>query len=655
METESAILTSFLDSLPSQTALLDSQGSIVAVNDAWRRFASANFLQSENFAIGQNYLTICEQAHGDLAEEATQVAIGIRSVLSGGNATFSIEYPCHAPNEPRWFRLMVTRLGVDNPAGAVAMHIEITDRKISEISLKEAELRQRSLVAKLAIETAKLIAAQTAAKIGSWETNLVTSEMTWSLEIFRIFGIGSKDFNCTHDSFLEFVHPDDRAAVNQAFIQSLQTREVCRIDHRIMDSGGHIKFVSQCWQTIFDSTDRPITAFGTCQDISDRVSLESRLRESQRLDSLGQLTGGVAHDFNNLLTIILGNADFLHEQLFDQPSLAQIADIICSAAQSGADLTGRLLSFARGQTLDPRSIDINMLLERLELLLKHSFGGDTGIKIEIVGGNDLWYARADQTLLENALLNICSNSRDAMPDGGRLCITTANVKFDQHDVSQSNDLLVGEFITIIVSDTGGGIVPENLQKVYEPFFTTKEMGKGHGLGLSTVYGFIKQSGGFITIKSKVEVGTTLTIYLPRTLSEPSATDVSHYQAPDASTVILVVEDDDFVRTFAASQLRLLGYIVIEVNSGPNALKVIQQREDIELLFTDIIMPGGMNGHELARAALKHRSELKVLYTSGYNEIMEIEDGGNRNFQLLSKPYRRLDLARKIREALDLRN
>ncbi len=390
------------------------------------------------------------------------------------------------------------------------------------------------------------------------------------------------------------------------------------------------------------------------RDITERRALEEQLRQSQRLEAVGQLTGGMAHDFNNLLTVIMGNAEMLAEELPVDDGLRELAQMIGDAAQRGAELTQRMLAFARRQPLEPRPVNVNRLLAGMDGLLRRSLGGH--IEIEFVCGAGVWQALVDPAQLESALLNLCLNSRDAMEQGGRLTIETNNAHIDQQYADRQLDLAPGQYVVVAVSDTGVGIAPELISRVVEPFFTTKEKGKGTGLGLSMVYGFAKQSRGHVSIYSEPGQGTTVKMYLPRVLAAEQLHDVSRPREAltAGSGTILLVEDDELVRRYAASQLVSLGYQVIEASDGPSALRIVEKDAGrrIDLLFTDVVMPGGMNGRVLADAVRALRPELPVLFTSGYTENAIVHHGRlDAGVQLLGKPYRRAELARRVSQML----
>lgn len=383
---------------------------------------------------------------------------------------------------------------------------------------------------------------------------------------------------------------------------------------------------------------------------SDIEALNARLRQSQRMEAIGQLTGGVAHDFNNLLTVVMGNAELLAEQTAGQPMQHMLAEMIGSAAQRGAALTTQLLAFARKQALEPRAVDLNPLVAGLDPMLRRTLGEH--IEIELIRGAGLWLAMVDPGQLENALLNLCLNARDAMPTGGRLTLETANARLDPDYAETHTEVKPGQYVMLAVSDTGQGIAPEHLQKVFEPFFTTKAKGKGTGLGLAMVYGFVKQSGGHVSIYSEPGQGTTVKLYLPRAAGSPTPEPLAPAEATGGTETVLLVEDDEGVRRTAREHLLALGYTVIEAENGPAALQQLQAQGGIELLFTDVVMPGGMTGRELADAAVRLRPGLRVLYTSGYTENAIVHHGRlDSGVLLLAKPYRRADLARAVRAAL----
>lgn len=388
------------------------------------------------------------------------------------------------------------------------------------------------------------------------------------------------------------------------------------------------------------------------RDITEERELRERLSQAQRLEAVGQLTGGVAHDFNNLLTVIQGNLDLLEDALQDRPDLKGMAAMSGEAASRAAALTRHLLAFARRQALEPEAVDVQRLLDNMEPLLRRTLM--ESISIDIIHGPEQWPCVADAAQLENAVLNLCLNARDAMPEGGRLTIETANTHLDHDYAERHAEVSPGDYVQISVSDNGDGIPADMIDRVFDPFFTTKSTEKGSGLGLSMVFGFIKQSHGHITLYSEEGQGTTVRLYLPRSDSAPERSSAKPTaELPRGNEAILLVEDDELVYEYSAQALSSLGYRVLGARDGHEALTLLEGPKHVDLLFTDIVMPGGMNGRQLADEAQRRRPGLKVLFTSGYTENAVVHQGRlDPGVQLISKPYRRDELARRLRTILD---
>jgi len=387
-------------------------------------------------------------------------------------------------------------------------------------------------------------------------------------------------------------------------------------------------------------------------DITERNKLEQQLRQAQKMDAIGQLTGGVAHDFNNMLTVITGTIDILSDAVADKPEMYAIARLISEAADRGAELTARLLAFARKQPLQPTKTDANETVTEVGKLLRPTLGENIDIEWKLE--KETWPALVDPSQLVTALLNLAVNARDAMPEGGKLTLETGNVYLDEAYAKAHSEVTPGPYVMFAVSDSGPGIPAEIHEKVFEPFFTTKGVGKGTGLGLSMVYGFTKQSGGHIKLYSEEGQGTTFKMFLPRADREAeSVENVLPASQPTAgSETILVVEDDPSVRNSVIAQLASLGYKTITAENATQALDIIDGGAAFDLLFTDLIMPGPMNGSHLAKEAAKRYSPLKVLFTSGYTESSIFHHGRlEPGILLLAKPYRTSDLARMVRKAL----
>ncbi len=397
------------------------------------------------------------------------------------------------------------------------------------------------------------------------------------------------------------------------------------------------------------------TFVGIIHDLSERKRTEEQLVQAQKMEAVGQLSGGIAHDFNNLLTAIVGCAETLSETLRARPDLKKLADTIVAASERGAELTRRLLAFSRRQRLEPVQTDCNGLILSMNELLRRTLREDIQIRSLLEDG--LAPAYADPGQLESAILNLALNAQDAMPSGGQLTITTAFMPLDERYRDRYPEVPHGNYVMVSVTDDGQGMPSEVLDRVFEPFFTTKEVGKGSGLGLSMVYGFAKQSNGHVSIYSEPGLGTTVRIYLPVTGSAGPAAAVAgsnEAQVPSAGReTVLLAEDDDFVRAYAISCLESLGYRVIAAVDGAEALARIAQGARPDLLFTDIVMPGGISGWELVERAQRMLPGLKALLTSGYAVETLAERGRLRSdLKVLDKPYRKAELARRLREALD---
>jgi signal transduction histidine kinase/CheY-like chemotaxis protein len=398
-----------------------------------------------------------------------------------------------------------------------------------------------------------------------------------------------------------------------------------------------------------------------------RRESEATLLQALKMEAVGQLSGGIAHDFNNMLTIVIGNLDTLQRRLRDAAGipgdvtsrLARPIEMALQGARNAAELTRRLLAFSRRQALAPVQVDLNRLVAAMSELLRRTVGEAVSIETVLAGG--LWATLVDANGLENVLVNLVVNARDAMPDGGRVTIETANVYLDEAYAARFGDISAGQYVLLSVSDTGGGISPELMPRVFEPFFTTKQGGQGSGLGLAMVHGFVKQSGGHIRLYSEVGQGTTVKIYLPRLTNAPPlpATPVEIEPAPSGlprarpDETILLVEDNDSVRDYATTALAELGYRVIAARDAGDALQAVERGERIDLLFTDVVLGSGPNGRELAGRIGERRAGLRVLFTTGYTRNAIVHHGRlDPGVHLLDKPFTQQDLARKIRELID---
>jgi PAS domain S-box-containing protein len=545
-----------------------------------------------------------------------------------------------ADGEYRW--MIVRGSPYRDQAGRVAKWMgtctDIHDLKCSMEAIRVSEERFRLLVK--------------GTQDAIWDWDMRADRVWWNAGVETLFGFRREEAQPSIRSWLRCVHPDDREPTTAGVYQAVAAgADAWSATYRLRRRDGTYAQVCGRTHLVRDGNGIPVRMIGSISDITERVALEEQLRQAQRLDSLGRLTGGVAHDFNNLLTVIAGNAELLVDELAAQPHLAQVAGMVVQAAERAEALTRQLLAFARKQPLQPRPVDANELVANMAPLLQRTLGAQVEIVLAPAAG--LWRALVDPAQLDNALLNLCVNARDAMPQGGRLTIATGNRDLSAHEAQQLPGLQSGAYVVLSVSDTGTGIAPEHLRQVFEPFFTTKEQGKGTGLGLAIVYGFAKQSGGHLHISSEPGQGTTVTLFLPRTVdaAAPQPVAADDPEARGRQETILLVEDEQLVMRYAHEQLVALGYRVIGAESPARALETLRGAEPVDLLFTDMVMPG-MSGDELADRAVQVRPGLKVLYTSGYAEGGILHDGRiDEGVHLLRKPYRRQELARRLREVL----
>ena len=450
---------------------------------------------------------------------------------------------------------------------------------------------------------------------------------------------------------IKFVHPDDLEPAREEMRVARRGRSTRNFETRYMHKDG--RAVALSWTGVWSEEGRQHFFIG--RDMTERLKLEQELRQSQKMEAIGQLTGGIAHDYNNLLTVILGNTEILAEMLRDNPEMHSLAQLALDAADRSATLTQRLLAFGRRQALESRPTDVNELLSDMTDLMIVTVGEQ--VKLDLRLGENLWTPKFDRNQFETAILNLAVNARDAMPNGGRFMVETSNVVLDEDYVAINPSARAGEYVGVAVTDSGPGMSADILARVFEPFFTTKEVGKGTGLGLSMIYGFVKQSGGHVTIYSELDRGTVVRLYFPRT-DAPSIVPSFHDTAPatalpTGNESILLVEDDPLVRAHTEKQLISLGYRVKTADKGSRAIELLDEGLTPDLLFTDVVMPDGMNGWQLADEVRRRIPRMKVLFTSGYTHgTIGGENGEAPGTEFLGKPFRRAELAAKLRELLN---
>jgi PAS domain S-box-containing protein len=576
-----------------------------------------------------------------------------------------------------------------------ASQLDVTRRRIAEGALGPAIDERRAAEAALEESEAKFRAIAETMPQFVWATTAEGYHDYYNSRWYDCTGMpreGAQGWN-----WKNFLHPDDYERTVAAWRRCLETGEDYQIEYRFKEaaSNRYRWFLGRA-MPMRNREGKIVRWFGTCTDIdevvaaretlargreqlerlvaartleltaanerlraeiAERERAQEALRQAQKMEAVGQLTGGVAHDFNNLLTVIIGNLETAQRHLGQGgevfgPARRALGNAMRGAGRA-ATLTQRLLAFARRQPLSPKPVDPNRLVGGMSDLMRRALGET--VALETVLGGGLWQVEVDPNQLEAALLNLAVNARDAMPDGGKLTIETANSLLDERYAATHFEVTPGQYVVISVSDTGEGMSKEVMGRVFEPFFTTKDVGQGTGLGLSQVYGFVKQTGGHVKIYTEVGEGTTVKIYLPRLVAKigDDPTEEPETVTPAAGThTVLVVEDDDDVRAHSVEILRELGYRVLEARDGPAALRLLERQDEVELLFTDVVLPA-MNGRQLAEAARALRPSLKVLFTTGYARSAIVHSGKlDLGMEVLNKPFTYAALSAKVREMLD---
>lgn len=485
-----------------------------------------------------------------------------------------------------------------------------------------------------------------------WMSDTDKTEMLYASPAYeKIWGRSIESLKKFPRSFIDAIHAEDRERI----VASIRGQEDGLYDeeYRIVRPDGSVRWIRDRGFPITNAQGEVYRIAGLAADITADIERGNRLRQAQKLEALGQLTGGIAHDFNNLLLVILGNVELIKTRFGDNTNEAQYLQLIERAGQRAADLTNRMLIFARQNPVELTVLDVNACLAQMEQLLKPSLG--EGVKVFLSLTDQPTVVQTDGSYLESSIINLAINARDAMPNGGSLTIETSVVSLTNRDVKQFADLDPGRYVEIAVSDTGTGIPAEHLQHVFDPFYSTKEVDSGTGLGLSMVHGFVRESGGQATIYSEVGVGTTVRLYLPvhGEQEAESEKDPASVESLGGTETILVVEDDNLVQSYVCTQLSSLGYKVLKASNAVEALEIVGSAPQIDLIFTDVVMPGGMSGPELIKEACVRRPELKILFTTGYSDQAAVAKMGEFNADVINKPYRAYDLSIAIRKAIDV--
>jgi signal transduction histidine kinase len=553
----------------------------------------------------------------------------------------------------------------------------VSGRPVKSVGLCRNVDAQMVSLERLKASERNLKRTQSVAKLGSFSLRVDSNVSRLTAELADLIGMADAMIHPTLKSLVDLIEPVDRERFSEALELAKLGQHIKNLEIAVKLSSGGVTWFEVSMEPEFDSSGKVESIFGCCQSVTERKALERKFQQAQKMEAVGQLTGGIAHDFNNLLMVVMGNLQLVENLVKQDERATRRIRAAIEAAEKGSELTRRMLAFSRQQTLQNKELAVNDLIFSMKDMLSQALTALVSLKL--MPGEDVWSVKADKVMLETAVLNLAINARDAMaPKGGDLIIETANRTLNKDYCIKHEDVQPGDYVEITVTDTGSGIAPENIEKVFQPFFTTKGPEKGSGLGLSMIYGFVKQSGGHVKIYSEVGHGTSVKLYIPRLKSRivelPTDLDAQALQnqirqelgvddggstqnygtalTPKSRPTILVVEDNDSVREVAAAMIEEMGFEVLTAINGPEGLKAIEERRDINLVLSDVIMAGGMNGPELAAKAIKLRPKLKVLFMSGYapGSVRLMQDLPD-SIELVNKPFTRNDLTEKVRRAL----
>lgn len=634
-ESESKFKTLF-DLLTDGIFIVDAQGNFIDINQTAHE--RLGYTKREMLAMGIRNL--------DTPEFSAQVPERFKKILRGGQAIFE---SAHKKKDGTIMPVEINSRIIDFQGKQVFFSVirDITERKQAEQDLKKRELQ--------------LSESQRIAHIGSWERDLVTNRITWSEETFRIFGLDPAAGPPAFQTFLNAIHPDDRGGSVAAITDTVSTGKSYNVEFRIYGPEGAERIVSALGELIRDESGTPALIRGTLQDITerkgaekDKQKLQNQLAQAQKMETVGQLAGGVAHDFNNILTAILGDAYILGMKLGEQSPLTQYVDDIRTSSEKAAVLTQSLLAFSRKQILNPKPVDLNIVIRKLHKLTARLIGEDIDYKTALTDSELIVFADSGQ--IEQVLINLITNARDSMPRGGKLSIASKLASLDDAFIAARGFGAPGDYALISVTDSGAGMDADIREKIFEPFFTTKEVGKGTGLGLSIAYGIIKQHNGFIDCVSAPGKGTVFNIYMPLIHEERHTEEEIRTGVPERGReALLLAEDDDTVRKTTKAVIEEFGYRVIEAVDGEDAIRKFKRNRDaIQLLILDVIMPG-KNGKEVYEEVQAINPGVKVLFLSGYpNDVIHQKGILDEKLNFLPKPSSAVVLLAKIRELLDTR-
>ncbi len=625
---ERALLGDLMDSLPDAVSFKDLDGRFVKINQAKARLIGVT---NPETAVGQRLSSYWPQARAQRVETIeNEVASTGRPIVD------HIEHIRGTQGEERWVSRTVVPVRNDRKEviSVIAMTRDVTEREAARKALSDSERQHRLLY-----NRAPVMMYSTDA-----DHRLTTVSDQWcaTLGHTREHAIGRQAS--------EFMLEATRLAWKSEILPQLtRTGQVRDVEIKLLANGGRPIDALLSLVAEKDEAGAITGILAVVIDVREQKALERQLRQAQKMEAVGQLTGGIAHDFNNLLMVILGNVELIEDEVSGHETLSQALAVVQRAALRGSELTHRLLAFSRQQMLEPTDLDMNAAISGLAGMLARTLGEHIEMRTNLKP--DLWVTRVDPAQFESAIINLCVNARDAMPGGGSLTLESDNVTIGVEAAKAG--VQPGDYVMVSVGDTGTGMPPEVLDRVLEPFFTTKEPGKGTGLGLSMVYGFVKQSGGQLDISSTVGHGTTLRLLFPRSRAQASTQAVNAIAAlPKGNETILIVEDQADVRNIAVAMLNSLGYHTLIAEEAGGALDILQSDVTIDLLFTDVVMPG-MSGIELAQHGRELRPGLKVLFCSGYREGAMRDSGESAEGDAwIAKPFRRRRLAERVREVLD---
>lgn len=617
------------DVIPDATIVVDENGVIRQANHAASNISRINYKQDE--LVGKN-------DHDLFHPENTEVEhCPVCQAIVNNNELRGMELEIN--DDDVWFDFSLSRIsGASGLNGTVEVIRDITERKMAEEKVGELDILKNSIVENLP----SMLFVKDANDHRYVEWNKAAEEITG---IVKQDILGKDDFNFWPKDEAQFFTDKDKEVIKSKKLFDIPEEPLTTKHMGVRTL--HTKKIP-----IFDLHGKAKYLLGISEDITDKIKIENMLQRSQKMDAVGQMSGGIAHDFNNQMGVILGYAELLSEQSLSQEQLKWIA-AVRTAAQRCADLTQQLLVFSRNGEVDKKLVDVNALLSEMETLIQRTVTPE--VSVNYFKSDDLWQTEVNPGACKDALLNLFLNARDAMPDGGSLTIETTNIILNESAALTYPNISAGEYIQIMISDTGTGIDKDVYEHVFEPFFTTKDVGEGTGLGLAMVYGFVHRYGGDILLESSAGGGATFRIYLPRSTKQPvieSTGSTSNKVLPKGHESILVVDDEEALLTFAEQLFKGWGYEVYCAKNSSEAMAILE-KSSIDLLFTDVVMPGNENGYALAEKAHQRNPDLRILITSGYAEKFgDNEKYAKYQFELISKPYDIGDLALKVRELLD---